>query len=935
MSFKLYREYVKTAYPYIFSGNTSFELTTTIQENKTLNELSPIDSEIKDYLQQIDEEGNLLWTNNQWTHTATPAFSFTSENDVELFLYKIRVYKGSILLLIAYENENDIIYKHYSILQATSKEKQKQFIGDNEIPVAKEITINNKKYTIKALQIQAFFDAKEGCAFVQGTFNIKKSSYSEFDRDDFFLQKFDYARIKDQHVRLILLDRHSDTFNSENMTTIEGMVLSGSIQVNNSAAIKRTGNMTMLVDEKTRNILSTTNLITTGVRFVIEVGFTNFTAFYPNNPIIWFPEGIFLVTDCSLTEDTQGLKLQVSFKDKSVLLNGELGGIIPGALNLNKRTLVTEDGEIVNADPLLKDIIYGLVTSYGGLKANEVIISVPTKVLAKLRWRGKQDAYLIQATHPAGTETGTAFLDIDKDKIASIYEENKTNDGDTNDPKIITIRNGANIGYRYTNYTYPDGELKASPGETVLSVLNRICSACPNITYFFDFYGVFHVGEVATRGKQVDYRFNANNSLISKNTLHPQYSHLKNDFIVWGETSDNAGQIHSILCHYAFDANPPMVPDGTQIPVATTKTGYHVESMALVTNSSSCQIAIKGICDKSCKELIIHQWNISKEHLGSTEIELTYKQIDESSGRFIINLNVELNPDTSYIWFTDDNSSPTNIQISGTIDGVAYTQRSCETQLAKANDDLMRIFLTGPENNPYYAEIQGFYMAEGLRNSNNDDENNSATRSAQSSSDTSGYSFISDYYGLFLDATQGPNYIPPSGEDNSNKLNNSAYSIDVSVIGRRTKVFTNRGINCVAPPTIAINYVLNAIDIVEDDIPGTTEIKNYQLNVDSKIREGCALGGTDFPGMEFLQSCIEYYTHFNETETITIQPLYYLHEGAVIWIEQPKKESENQAYSHKYTINTFSIPLDTKSQMTLQCTYAGATDLAGDVNSGT
>ena len=60
---------------------------------------------------------------------------------------------------------------------------------------------------------------------------------------------------------------------------------------------------------------------------------------------------------------------------------------------------------------------------------------------------------------------------------------------------------------------------------------------------------------------------------------------------------------------------------------------------------------------------------------------------------------------------------------------------------------------------------------------------------------------------------------------------NVTVSIDVSVIGRRTKVFTNRGVNCVAPRTATINYVLNAIDDFSDDLPSGEgqSIKNYQL----------------------------------------------------------------------------------------------------------
>ena len=54
----------------------------------------------------------------------------------------------------------------------------------------------------------------------------------------------------------------------------------------------------MTVDEETKNILYTDNFININTRFALEIGFTNFTPFYPNLKTIWYPEGVYVITDC-------------------------------------------------------------------------------------------------------------------------------------------------------------------------------------------------------------------------------------------------------------------------------------------------------------------------------------------------------------------------------------------------------------------------------------------------------------------------------------------------------------------------------------------------------------------------------------------------------------------------------------------------------------
>jgi hypothetical protein len=46
------------------------------------------------------------------------------------------------------------------------------------------------------------------------------------------------------------------------------------------------------------------------------------------------------------------------------------------------------------------------------------------------------------------------------------------------------------IGYSLTEFTYP-GKLEASPGDTIISILDKIKNTLGNFEYFYDIYGNF------------------------------------------------------------------------------------------------------------------------------------------------------------------------------------------------------------------------------------------------------------------------------------------------------------------------------------------------------------------------------------------------------------------------------------------------------------
>ena len=98
-----------------------------------------------------------------------------------------------------------------------------------------------------------------------------------------------------------------------------------------SSAMRRTGNITFFASQETSDITNINNLFSINKKIEIEIGYSNTTEQYTEYPIIWFPQGIFLIKDASISHGLDGLKISLTLHDKMALLNGECGGTLPAA----------------------------------------------------------------------------------------------------------------------------------------------------------------------------------------------------------------------------------------------------------------------------------------------------------------------------------------------------------------------------------------------------------------------------------------------------------------------------------------------------------------------------------------------------------------------------------------------------------------------------
>lgn len=277
-------------------------------------------------------------------------------------------------------------------------------------------------------------------------------------------------------------------------------------------------------------------------KFKLEVGVeNNIDSRYPE--LCWFKQGIYCFTSLSMSNQTSNFTITLSGKDKTCLLNGDLGGTITASTDfgqLEEQTLM-EDGTYLydlTDIPIIK-IIKNLVHTYANEPMSNIIINdVDEYGLELLEYRADVPMYMF---HSAVPDEDNGYL-ADYDKIGNITfnkkKEYKVVWLNGNNPKSSEYGKGSEIyladladkyeypgyveltgtstnyaiaiqpvdgtevyfvskyeygdtaGYRPTDLTYP-GELTANIGETVASILDKIKNMFTAFEYFYDVDGRF------------------------------------------------------------------------------------------------------------------------------------------------------------------------------------------------------------------------------------------------------------------------------------------------------------------------------------------------------------------------------------------------------------------------------------------------------------
>ena len=442
--------------------------------------------------------------------------------------------------------------------------------------------------------------------------------------DSAFLKEIDTMRIKEQYVKITVLDFQHEMPQQE----IQGKIISGNINLNGSSAIRRTCNLTMVADAISNNLTSVNNaVLSINKKIRLEIGFLNQTKKYKEYDILWFPLGVYVIISSSLSNGTSGTTINLQLKDKMCLLNGECGGLLPSSVVFHEYETVNESGDYVILKPTIYQIIQELVNHYGGEQLGKIIISdIDTRIKHVMKWTGSSPLYYTLEEGDGYVEY-KASTKINADSNAHPYEY------------------GRDIGYIYTDFIFP-GELIGDAGSSVCSILDKIKNVLGNYEYFYDLNGNFIFQEIKnylnttqakidlqnlnkdnylvdfSKGKSV-YTFDGN-LLVTAYSNSPQYANIKNDFIVWGMKETLDGRTLPIRYHLAID-NKPKTGNKYQCLEYEDPNDSLVKMkcpLAFASKADFPIVGVDGMIYHDVSENIFYQWDIKTQNYIEKDIQL-------------------------------------------------------------------------------------------------------------------------------------------------------------------------------------------------------------------------------------------------------------------------------------------------------------------------
>ena len=164
-----------------------------------------------------------------------------------------------------------------------------------------------------------------------------------------FLTKLDELHLRTQYAKIILL-----SFDEKPIREIQGNITSGNLNVNGSSAVRRTISLTMLANENNSNIENIDNEISINKKAKVFVGYKNpFKRYSYYGDIIWFPCGLFILSNLTTSRSTNGWNISISGKDKMCLLDGTAGGTFPASITFHESYIYQDNGDVLITYPTI------------------------------------------------------------------------------------------------------------------------------------------------------------------------------------------------------------------------------------------------------------------------------------------------------------------------------------------------------------------------------------------------------------------------------------------------------------------------------------------------------------------------------------------------------------------------------------------------------
>lgn len=709
--------------------------------------------------------------------------------------------------------------------------------------------------------------------------------------DNLFLYQLDLEKIKTKIVKIVVLTKEERA-----IAEVTGRVTSGSINIAGDSSVRRTASLDFVADNQDTDDIDLKSLFVINRKVSLQIGIKNTLKRdfpqYSNYDIIWFPQGIYVMSSPSFTNSEEGLVVSMSLQDKMCLLNGDCGGTFSATVSLDTYdTLDPETGAIVTGKVTIYQLITELVNHWGGEQLSKIIIDgVPKTATMGMVWKGFTENN--EETEDEDVEQGIYFATNSDGNGIYYMSEIVENEEDVPSPPITGYnfeKNNLNrlyfskndfIGGVNEDLVYPtdstDG-LVANAGDSITSILDTLKDTLGNFEYFYDIDGNFVFREIqnylntSKATSDLDKLLNLDNEaylmeigkgnasyifdnpdLFISYANSPQWEMIKNDFMVWGEKKDSDGNSTPIRYHLAIDT----IPQDWENHIYDNMVYNEQNHLMLVSIDYS---DYDNFPKPGEEELIYRDLQTNNFYQWNTK----NKDYDDVT-KYIIKVNsIKLDPD-SFTWRDD-------LYLSG-VEGTKH----------------------GADTNYYYMELEqawtDFYTVE--------------NQEYKEKTDIDIYNI--NYYLDIIDSN----------------AEISKYS--VSNIGRRTKAYTDSNINCIFEPDIP-DYILIECDenyqITEEQ---KKEIEEYLLegqkyilvpeSIYENVSKSSAIWNSAFYAVRDL---LYQYTSLNESITLDCIPIYYLEPNIRISVLDKKSDINGD-----YIIESYSLPLDVDGTMSISCSRA-------------
>lgn len=756
---------------------------------------------------------------------------------------------------------------------------------------------------------------------------------NDYLQDYSFLKELDNERIKVYYVKIIVL-----TLDELPIRAIEGRVGAGSsISIAANSAVRRTCSLNFVAEDSDNDLKDIDNLLSMNRKIKILIGFEN-TINDKYDKIVWFPQGIYVINQISLTHSITGVNVSISCKDKMCLLNGENGGNFPTSVTFNpydqlygymkidydsgeipfpadyndytiygfystitksisyyyhsKDTgLWTEGGEdlinsTVSIETKIYDIIQTVVCNYGGESIDKILISdIPLRIKQLSHYGGSNVLYYNSKNNYYTTNEKYVAEDTRSNtEEASAWQQFSFNE---------------DVGYEYVDFVYPK-ELTGGMGDNVCTILDTIVSTLGNYEYFYDIDGNFVFQE------KKNY---LNNSYTPDNYYRldngkPMALNSLNNMVVLDSTNyqvDFTGNTESV---YTFNEGNGLISSYSNNPSYTNiKNDYHIWGKDDNSNAIHYHLVIKEKPKIENEYKVIFLKNEDGQYNGKIRLALPNEinamleynenqksldmsgnasfKYDEESGTYII--------DTNYYGQVDKSA----LQIDG---NTIYNYIP--------DDWRAEIYLQGLTK-LQASQRPDIYEQELL------DNFNSIYEFCYYNEDNE---FIP--HGRFKEDVFKPNnlkyyidYLEPV---------DSMYDFSVDAINSKIYTYQQDSIKKIYDRDVPNVILIDINDEQRDSLIKECELAGQTYsNIDSALFKNIIPTTVGYSAAEIARQALYQYITYNESISLQSRPIYYLDVNRRITVEDKASK-----ISGDYIISSISMPLDASGSMSITATRA-------------